>query len=208
MKPETVTQIFEIFKSQNPTPRTELDYRNGFTLLIAVLLSAQATDKGVNKATPALFDKADTPEKMLSLGLEGITEHIKTIGLYQSKAKNIVLLCQRLIDVYKGKIPDNLDDLQSLAGVGRKTANVVMNELYRHPTIAVDTHIFRLAHRLGWSKESHPDKVEQDLYKIIPKDYQLYAHHHLILHGRYICKARKPLCDECIIKDLCPKIID
>lgn len=204
MTPENVNRVFELFHAQNPTPRTELYYTNGFTLTVAVLLSAQATDKGVNKATPALFAVADTPEKMLQLGEAGVREYIKTIGLYQSKAKNIIALCERLMTVYGGILPHTLEDLQSLAGVGRKTANVVLNELYRQPTIAVDTHIFRLSHRLGWSNANHPDKVEQDLYRIIPPAYQLYAHHHLILHGRYVCKARTPLCEACFLQDFCP----
>jgi endonuclease-3 len=196
-------QIFDILSSDNPNPQTELEYVNDFTLLVAVVLSAQATDKGVNKATKALFQIADTPQKMLDLGLDHVTDHIKTIGLYKNKGKNVIALSKMIIEDFDGNIPQNRDDLVKLPGVGRKTANVIMNVAFHQPTIAVDTHIFRLSNRLGLSNGKTPDDVEDDLVKIIPKRWIMHAHHWLILHGRYVCKARTPDCTKCKIQHLC-----
>lgn len=203
MNPHIIKSIFDIFVQDNPVPRTELHYRNGFTLVAAVLLSAQATDIGVNKATKALFDIADTPEKMVALGIDVIKDYIKTIGLYHNKAKNLFLMSQMLIDKFNAQIPNTLDDLMSLPGVGRKTANVVLNELYHIPTIAVDTHVFRVANRTGIATGKNEIETEENLLKNIPKPYLLHAHHHLILHGRYICKSRKPECSKCKIIHFC-----
>lgn len=196
-------QIFAILSEENPTPRTELVYTTPFTLVIAVLLSAQATDKQVNIATKDLFAAADTPEKMIELGLEKIEYYVKSIGLYKTKAKNILATSIKLRDIFGSQIPDNRELLESLPGVGRKTANVVLNELYNQPTMAVDTHIFRVANRTGLGKGKTPLIVEEKLLKAIPKKYLLYAHHHLILHGRYICKARTPECEKCTISAYC-----
>ena len=196
-------KIFEILSQGNLEPRTELIYNNPYTLLISVLLSAQATDKQVNIATKALFEIADTPEKMIFLGLEEIEFYIKSVGLYKTKAKNILATSFILRDEYNSQIPDVRESLEKLPGVGRKTANVVLNELYQQPTIAVDTHIFRVAYRTGLAIGSTPLIVEKQLLEIIPKKYLLHAHHHLILHGRYICKARKPKCRECQIDQFC-----
>lgn len=196
-------KIFEIFSSQTPKPRTELNYTTPFTLLAAVLLSAQATDKQVNIATKELFEIADTPEKMIAMGLEGIQEHIKSIGLFKTKAKNLLATSVILYNEFNSRIPDTLEELETLPGVGRKTANVVLNELYNQPTMAVDTHIFRVANRTGIAKGKTPLSVEKKLLEVIPDEYLLYAHHHLILHGRYICKARKPECSKCIIDSHC-----
>jgi endonuclease III len=203
MTPHIMKSIFDIFVQENPVPRTELHYRNGFTLVAAVLLSAQATDIGVNKATKALFDTADTPEKMVDLGIDTIKDYIKTIGLYHNKAKNLFLMSQMLMDKFNGQIPNNLNDLMALPGVGRKTANVVLNELYHIPTIAVDTHVFRVANRTGIATGKNELETEENLLKNIPEPYLLHAHHHLILHGRYICKARKPECTKCKIINFC-----
>lgn len=203
MKKDNVQKMFETFVAHNPAPRTELDYSNGFTLISAVLLSAQATDVGVNKATKSLFEVADTPEQMVALGLETITDYIRTIGLYKNKAKNLLAMSQMLIDDYNSEIPDKMEDLIRLPGVGRKTANVVLNELFEVPTCAVDTHVFRVSNRTGLAKGKTPDAVEGKLYKVIPEEYLLHAHHHLILHGRYVCKARKPDCANCEIYDVC-----
>jgi len=203
MKKANIRKMFEIFVEHNPAPRTELDYSNGFTLISAVLLSAQATDVGVNKATKALFAAADTPEQMVALGLEEITNYIRTIGLYKNKAKNLLAMSQMLIDDFNSEIPNKMEDLIKLPGVGRKTANVVLNELFEIPTCAVDTHVFRVSNRTGLAFGKTPDAVEENLYKVIPEDYLLHAHHHLILHGRYICKARKPDCAHCKIYDVC-----
>ena len=203
MNPHIIKSIFDIFVQENPVPRTELHYRNGFTLVAAVLLSAQATDIGVNKATKALFDTADTPEKMVDLGIDTIKDYIKTIGLYHNKAKNLFLMSQMLMDKFNGQIPNNLNDLMALPGVGRKTANVVLNELYHIPTIAVDTHVFRVAGRTGIATGKNELETEENLLKNIPEPYLLHAHHHLILHGRYICKARKPECSKCKIINFC-----
>lgn len=203
MDKEVSDKIFEIFTDINPHPRTELNYTNGYTLISAVLLSAQATDVGVNKATKALFEIADTPEKMIALGIEGIESYIKTIGLYKAKAKNLYKMSQQLIEDFAGEIPNNLKDLMSLAGVGQKTANVVLNEWFKRPTIAVDTHVFRVSNRLGLARSENVFEVEEQILQIISDKYKLYAHHHLILHGRYVCKARKPLCEICPVSQLC-----
>lgn len=203
MKREEIAEFFERLSAQNPEPKGELDYVNPFTLLVAVVLSAQATDKGVNKATPALFAAADTPEKMVALGEDQIRDTIKTIGLFNAKAKNVFKLSQILVEEYNGEVPQNRDALVKLPGVGRKTANVVLNMAFGQPTIAVDTHIFRVGNRTGMAKGKNPDQVEAKLEKKIPAAYKLHAHHWLILHGRYICKARKPLCNQCIVSDLC-----
>lgn len=187
----------------NPEPKTELEFTNPFTLLVAVVLSAQATDKGVNKATPALFKVADTPQKMMALGEENIRNYIKTIGLFNAKAKNVYLLAKMLVEEYGGEVPQNRDELVKLPGVGRKTANVVLNCVFGQPTMAVDTHIFRVSNRIGLAKAKDPLQTELQLLKSVPKEYLFHAHHWLILHGRYTCVARKPKCYECVIVDLC-----
>ncbi len=204
MNKKDIVETFTRLRDQNPNPQSELNYHNNFTLLVAVVLSAQATDKGVNKATDKLFEIADNPKDMYALGLDGLKEYIKTIGLYNSKANNVIKLCKILIDEYDGEIPDSREELQKLPGVGRKTANVVMNIAFGEPTIAVDTHVFRLSNRLGLAKGKTPDEVESGLSKIVPSEFKLHAHHWLILHGRYVCKAQKPTCSTCILKDLCP----
>ncbi|MFZ1815519.1 MAG: endonuclease III [Rhizobiaceae bacterium] len=198
-----IEEIFRRFQLQRPEPKGELEHVNPFTLLVAVVLSAQATDVGVNKATRALFKIADTPQKMLDLGEESVREHIKTIGLFRNKAKNVIALSQKLVDEFDDEVPRDRDVLTSFPGVGRKTANVVVSMAFGQPTIAVDTHIFRLANRLGLAPGKTPDAVEARLEKIIPKEFLYHAHHWLILHGRYVCVARKPKCDQCIIADLC-----
>lgn len=200
---DEIEEIFDRFAERDPEPTGELEHVNAFTLLVAVVLSAQATDAGVNKATRALFKKAKTPEAMLALGEDKVREMIKTIGLYRNKAKNVILLSQQLIEKHNSKVPEDRDALEALAGVGRKTANVVLNVYFGHPTMAVDTHVFRLAHRIGLSKGKTPLAVEQDLLKITPPKHGVHAHHWLILHGRYVCKARKPDCPRCLIKDIC-----
>jgi endonuclease-3 len=181
----------------------ELEYVNPFTLLVAVVLSAQATDVGVNKATRGLFKVASTPRQMLALGEDGLQERIKTIGLYRNKAKNVIALSQQLIDAHGGEVPREREALEALPGVGRKTANVVLNTAFGEPTLAVDTHVFRVAHRLGLAEGKTPLEVEQGLVKVIPAKYMRHAHHWLILHGRYVCQARKPRCEACIVSDLC-----
>lgn len=198
-----IGEIFARFAAANPEPKGELYYTNPFTLLVAVVLSAQATDAGVNKATPALFARADTPAKMAALGEDKVREAIKTIGLFRSKAKNVVALSRLLIERHKGQVPQTRDELIALPGVGRKTANVVLNIAFHQPTMAVDTHIFRISNRLPLAKGKTPEVVEAGLERVVPEAYRLHAHHWLILHGRYICKARKPACDRCIIADLC-----
>jgi len=200
------TQIFEFFQrlaDDNPNPEGELDYVNEFTLLVAVVLSAQATDVGVNKATKNLWPVADTPEKMYALGVDGLKKYIKTIGLYNSKAENVIKLCRALIDKHDSKVPETREELQALAGVGRKTANVVLNIAFGHPTCAVDTHIFRVSNRTGLAPGKNVDRVEDALMKVIPDPFQVHAHHWLILLGRYICKARKPDCAKCKLTDIC-----
>ena len=199
----TVYEIFTRFREAEEEPKGELEHVNAFTLVVAVALSAQATDAGVNKATRALFKIADTPEKMLALGEDGLIEHIKTIGLYRNKAKNVIKLCQMLIDDYNGEVPTSRAALQRLPGVGRKTANVVLNMWFRHPAQAVDTHIFRVGNRSGIAPGKDVDAVERAIEDNVPAEFQLHAHHWLILHGRYHCKARKPQCPTCLIRDLC-----
>lgn len=201
-KPD-INQIFTIFEENLPNPKTELLFKNNFTLLVAVILSAQATDVSVNKATKDLFLEYDTPEKFIELGEEGLKKYIKSIGLYNSKAKNIILACEKLVAEFNSQVPDNFNDLHSLPGVGRKTANVVLNCAFGKPTMAVDTHVFRVANRLGLSKGKNPDAVEKDLLKKIPVKWLADGHHWLILHGRYVCKARTPLCNECKISQYC-----
>jgi endonuclease-3 len=200
---DDVEAIFGAFAAANPEPRGELDHTSPFTLLVAVVLSAQATDAGVNKATPALFAVADTPEKMVALGVAGVEEKIKTIGLFRSKAHNLVALSQRLIEAYGSQVPATREALESLPGVGRKTANVVLNTAFRQPTIAVDTHLFRVGNRTGLAPGSTPLAVEEKLLKVVPERYRLDAHHWLILHGRYVCKARVPECWRCLIRQWC-----
>jgi len=201
--PAQIEEAFRRFQADNPEPKGELKHTNPFTLLVAVVLSAQATDAGVNKATPALFALADTPQKMAALGEDRIRDLIKTIGLYRNKAKNVALLAQKLIDDYGGEVPRTREELVSLPGVGRKTANVVLNIAFGQPTMAVDTHIFRIGNRTGLAPGKDPLAVELELEKVIPAKYMLHAHHWLILHGRYICLARRPQCEKCIIADLC-----
>lgn len=203
MNKQKIDEIFHRLSKKDPAPKTELFYTNDFTLLVAIVLSAQATDAGVNKATPALFDVADTPEKMFALGESKLKSYIKTIGLFNSKAKNIILLSKKLLDEFGGKIPESRAELMSLAGVGRKTANVWLNCARGLPTIAVDTHVFRVANRLGLCSTKTADATETALEKIIPEKWKKHAHHWLILHGRYTCKARTPLCSECILNYLC-----
>jgi endonuclease-3 len=203
MKKEVITEFFARLRAQNPSPKSDLEYTNDFTLLVAVVLSAQATDIGVNKATQHLFPIADTPEKMLALGEDKIRDLIKTIGLYKSKAANVYKLCAILIDLYGSKVPETREELMALPGVGRKTANVVLNVAFGQPTIAVDTHLFRVGNRTGMAKGKTPEEVERKLEKEIPKEFLLNAHHWLILHGRYVCKARKPDCTACEVNDLC-----
>lgn len=197
------TDLFARFAKANPAPTTELNYQNEFELLIAVILSAQATDVSVNKASVNLFAKANTPAKMLKLGVEGLKPYIKTIGLYNTKAMNIIKACEILVKEHQGKVPDSREALEALPGVGRKTANVVLNTAFGHHTIAVDTHIFRVANRTGLAPGKTPLEVEQKLLKAVPKQYQRDAHHWLILHGRYTCTARSPKCVNCLIVDLC-----
>jgi endonuclease-3 len=199
-----IAEIFARFEAGTPAPKGELVAPNTFTLLVAVVLSAQATDKSVNKATAALFALADTPQKMLDLGEAGVSDHIKTIGLYRTKAKNVIALSRLLVDRHGGETPLERAAMQALPGVGRKTASVVLNELGVEPAIAVDTHVFRVSHRLKLSKASTPDGVEQDLMARTPAPYLTRAHHWLILHGRYTCIARRPKCETCLIADLCP----
>ncbi|WFP64930.1 endonuclease III [Mesorhizobium sp. WSM4904] len=201
--PAEVQEIFRRFSVQRPEPKGELDYINPFTLLIAVVLSAQATDAGVNKATKPLFSAADTPQKMLALGEAKVGDYIRTIGLWRNKAKNVIALSKALIDDHAGKVPEDRDELIKLPGVGRKTANVVLNVAFGQHTMAVDTHIFRIGNRIGLAPGKTPEQVEQGLLKVIPAEYMRHAHHWLILHGRYVCKARKPDCPACVIADIC-----
>jgi endonuclease-3 len=203
MNSSHIETIFARFAAATPTPQTELIYTNPYTLLVAVVLSAQATDVGVNKATRALFAVADTPQKMVDLGLEGLKAFIKTIGLYNSKARHIIALSQQLLDHHEGCVPHEREALEKLPGVGRKTANVVLNVAFGEPTLAVDTHIFRVSNRIGLAKAKTPLEAETQLMAVIPARYLASAHHWLILHGRYTCKARKPLCGRCLIADLC-----
>jgi len=198
-----VEEMFARFQARDPEPKGELESVNTFTLLVAVVLSAQATDAGVNKATRALFAIADTPARMLALGEDAVRDHIKTIGLFRTKAKNVIGLSRMLVELHGGEVPDDRAALEALPGVGRKTANVVLNIAFGHPTIAVDTHIFRIGNRTGLAPGKTVDAVEKELNRIIPAKYMLHAHHWLILHGRYVCKARRPECPVCLINDLC-----
>ena len=198
-----ILEIMQVFHRENPNPQCELNYTNAFTLLVAVVLSAQTTDKGVNRATEALFKIADTPEKMVALGEKRLISYIRTIGLFNNKAKNIIALSQKLIDDFGGVVPDKREDLETLAGVGRKTANVVLNVWYKKPTLAVDTHVMRISHRLDFSQGKTPLDVELDLLKVLPEKYIINANHWLVLFGRYICKAQHPLCDKCPIASYC-----
>jgi len=199
-----IAELFERFETYESDPRTELNYASPYELVVAVALSAQATDVSVNKATARLFAVADTPQKMLALGEAGLKPYISSIGLYNMKAKNVIRMAEILIEQYGGEVPIDREALQALPGVGRKTASVVLNELRIEPAIAVDTHVFRVSHRLGLSTGKTPDKVETDLMAIVPEPYLTRAHHWLILHGRYVCVARRPKCEDCAVADLCP----
>lgn len=203
MKRADIFEFFRRLAETNPHPETELESVNDYTLLVAVALSAQATDVGVNKATRALFATVDTPEKMVALGLDGLKQHIRTIGLFNTKAKNVIALSEALIADHGGQVPEDRDALEKLPGVGRKTANVVMNTAFGHETFAVDTHIFRVGNRTGLARGKTPNAVESVLERVVPQPFRLHAHHWLILHGRYICKARRPECWRCPVADLC-----
>lgn len=203
MKPADRAELFRRLRDVTPAPRTELEYRTAFELLVAVILSAQATDVGVNKATRALFPVANTPRAILELGVDGLKRYIRTIGLFNTKAENIVATCRMLLERHGGEVPRDRTALEALPGVGRKTANVVLNTAFGEPTIAVDTHIFRVANRTGLAPGKTPLQVEQKLLRVVPAEFRKDAHHWLILHGRYTCKARKPACPECILRDLC-----
>jgi len=203
MKKKNREEMFRRFAAETPEPKGELFYTNPYTLVVAVVLSAQATDKGVNKATPALFAVADTPGKMLKLGEARLKRHIRTIGLYNAKAKNIIKLSEALVARHGGEVPQSREELEALAGVGRKTANVVLNTAFGQPTMAVDTHLFRVCNRTGLAPGKTPLAVEKGLERCVPEEARRHAHHWLILHGRYVCKARKPDCGGCLIRDLC-----
>lgn len=203
MNKERRAEIYRRLQAGNPAPTTELDYQSPFELLVAVILSAQATDVGVNKATQKLFPRAHTPAAILELGVDGLKSYIRTIGLFNSKAANIIKTCRILQDQHGGEVPRTREALEALPGVGRKTANVILNTAFGEPTIAVDTHIFRVANRTGLARGKTPLEVEKRLVKFTPEEYRKDAHHWLILHGRYVCKARKPLCGDCVIHDLC-----
>ncbi len=203
LTPDEIAEMFRRFHAANPEPKGELHSVNDFTFLVAVVLSAQATDEGVNKATKPLFAIADTPEKMVALGEDTLKDYIKTIGLFRGKAKNVIQLSQALIERHGSRVPDSREALEALPGVGRKTANVVLNNAFGHPTIAVDTHLFRLGNRIGLAPGKTPLEVELKLLKAVPERYARHAHHWLILHGRYVCKARKPECWRCLISDIC-----
>ena len=203
MNKEKRIEILKRLHAANPHPTTELNFSSPFELLIAVILSAQATDKGVNKATDKLFPVANTPQAILALGVDGLKEYIKTIGLFNSKAENIIKTCRDLIEKHNGEVPEDREALEALAGVGRKTANVVLNTAFGHPTIAVDTHIFRVCNRTGFAPSKDVVKVEEKLIKVVPAEFKVDVHHWLILHGRYTCVARKPRCGACMIEDLC-----
>ena len=198
-----MVEVFSRWRSQNPKPASELDYVNAFTLLVAVVLSAQTTDKGVNKATGPLFKIADSPEKMLALGEEGLIPYIKTIGLYKNKAKHVIGLSQKLIDDFGSEVPCDRDALMTLPGVGRKTANVVLNVIFHQPTMPVDTHLLRVSPKIGLAEGNSPETVEKSLLARIPSEFLADAHHWILLHGRYVCTARNPKCEECIINDIC-----
>ena len=200
-----IEQVFDRFAQLNPSPKSELEYSSPFTLLVAVVLSAQATDKSVNIATRELYKVADTPQKILALGEEGLIEYIKSIGLYRSKARHVMGLCEKLISDFDGKVPRSREELMSLPGVGRKTANVVLNVVWGEHTMPVDTHLLRICPKIGLAEGDTPEKVEQSLLERIPDKYMEHAHHWLILHGRYVCTARNPKCEECVIRDLCKR---
>jgi endonuclease-3 len=203
MKPSHIQQMFERFEKQNPKPGTELIFTTPFELLIAVMLSAQATDSGVNRATAVLFPQANTPEQFIQLGIEGLKPYIQRINFYPTKAKHIILTCERLIEKHQGQVPSERAELEALPGVGRKTANVILNTLFGETTIAVDTHVFRVSNRTGLGIGQTPSAVESALQKCIPTRFKQDAHHWLVLHGRYTCRARKPLCSTCLIADIC-----
>lgn len=203
MNPEKRREIYRRFRQANPQPTTELAYRTPYELLVAVVLSAQATDKSVNQATDKLFKVANTPRKMVALGIEGLEAYIRTIGLYRTKARNVIALSQILLEQHRGEVPPEREALEALPGVGRKTANVVLNTAFGEPTVAVDTHIFRVANRTGLAPGGDPREVEDKLVKFTPQEFLKDAHHWLILHGRYVCLARKPGCPQCLIRDLC-----
>ncbi len=203
MNKRKIEEIFSRFKEKRAEPKIELDYYSPYTLLIAVVLSAQSTDKGVNRVTPSLFEVADTPQKMVDLGLEELKKYIKTIGLYNNKAKNIIALSEALLATHNGEVPEDFEALCKLPGVGRKSANVLLNSLWGHRVIAVDTHVFRVSNRIGLCKTNTPEKTEFALMKVIPEKWRDFAHHWLVLHGRYTCLARKPKCEACLIYDLC-----
>ncbi|MCR4630813.1 MAG: endonuclease III [Treponema sp.] len=205
LSPEEMTEVFSRWQAANPEPASELEYVNAFTLLVAVVLSAQATDKGVNKATGPLFKVADTPEKMLALGEEGLISYIRTIGLYKNKAKHVLGLSQKLIEDFGGQVPATREELMSLPGVGRKTANVVLNVIFKQPTMPVDTHLLRVSPKIGLAEGTTPEAVEKSLLERIPSEFLPNAHHWILLHGRYVCTARAPKCEECIIRDICKK---
>lgn len=203
LSPEEICEVFDRFKLENPSPKSELEWKNPFTMLVSTVLSAQATDKSVNKATTPLYKIADTPQKMLELGEDGLIPYIKSIGLYRSKAKHVIALSKMLIEKFNGQVPNTREEIQMLPGAGRKTANVVLNVVFGQPTMPVDTHLLRICPKIGLAEGKTPLEVEQSLLKRIPEKYMQHAHHWLILHGRYVCTARKPLCDECIITDVC-----
>lgn len=203
MNREKRIAIFSTLRDHNPKPTTELNYSNPFELLVAVVLSAQATDVGVNKATDKLFPVANTPQAIYDLGVDGLKQYIKTIGLFNSKAENVIKLCRMLLDLHNSEVPDDRESLEALPGVGRKTANVVLNTAFGQPTIAVDTHIFRVSNRTGIAPGKNVLEVERRLIRLVPEEFKLDAHHWLILHGRYVCKARKPDCPNCLISHLC-----
>ena len=203
LSPEEIDEVFARFERQNPSPKSELKWKNPYTMLVSTVLSAQATDKSVNKATEPLYQIADTPEKMLALGEERLISYIKTIGLYRNKAKNIIRLSRMLIDDFGGKVPETREEIQKLPGAGRKTANVVLNVVFGQPTMPVDTHLLRICPKIGLAEGDTPVEVEESLVSRIPAKYMQNAHHWLILHGRYVCTARKPDCENCIISDIC-----
>lgn len=202
-KSKEILEIMQIFAEANPEPKSELEYTNAYTLLVAIILSAQSTDKGVNKATKELFKVADTPQKMLALGLDGLKNYIKTIGLFNNKANSIISMSQSLVEKFGGEVPCGQTELESLAGVGHKTANVLRNVWFGKPTMAVDTHVFRIAHRLDFSQGKDVKEVEKDLLSVLPEKYLMYANHWLVLFGRYVCKAQKPDCEKCQISKYC-----
>lgn len=203
LSPEEMHEVFSRWQTRNPEPASELEYVNAYTLLVAVVLSAQATDKGVNKATGPLFKVADSPEKMLALGKEGLISYIRTIGLYKNKAKHVMGLSQKLLDDFGGEVPGTREELMTLPGVGRKTANVVLNVIFHQPTMPVDTHLLRVSPKIGLAEGDTPETVEQSLLQRIPPEFLPNAHHWILLHGRYVCTARAPKCNECIINDIC-----